>query len=84
MTGNVQGVNLRSACREKANDLGLFGFVQNMQDGSVYLEIEGEAAAMDQFLDDFEKGLAVSSQLQVTKSKIEAKSFSDFSIRFVK
>ncbi|MBB6613126.1 acylphosphatase [Pontibacter sp. Tf4] len=40
--GKVQGVFFRASTQEKAQELGLTGFVQNEPDGTVYLEAEGD------------------------------------------
>ncbi len=45
--GKVQGVFFRASTQEEAQQLGLTGFVQNEQDGTVYLEAEGSAAALE-------------------------------------
>ena len=42
ITGRVQGVNFRTYTKEKAEELGILGFVRNETDGSVYLEAEGD------------------------------------------
>ena len=47
--GKVQGVFFRRSAREEARRLGLTGFARNEPDGSVYLEVEGEDAALAQF-----------------------------------
>jgi acylphosphatase len=41
ITGRVQGVFYRQSTAEKARELGLTGFVMNMDDGSVVLEAAG-------------------------------------------
>ncbi len=48
--GRVQGVGFRWAARRQAVRLGLAGFVHNEPDGSVLLEVEGEAQAVSEFL----------------------------------
>lgn len=40
--GLVQGVNYRYATRQKAQELGVTGWVRNMRDGSVECLLEGE------------------------------------------
>lgn len=40
--GNVQGVYFRAHCQEKAESLGLRGFVRNLRDGRVEAVFEGE------------------------------------------
>ncbi len=38
----VQGVGYRAACRNRASELGLGGWVRNVADGSVEVEAEGD------------------------------------------
>ncbi len=45
--GKVHGVFFRASTQEKAEELGLTGFVQNEADGTVYLEAEGDAQALE-------------------------------------
>lgn len=45
--GLVQGVNFRSHCREKAEELGLVGFVRNLRDGTVEAVFEGDRAVVE-------------------------------------
>src|SRR5258706_2006965 len=51
VTGKVQGVFFRASAREKAEELGVKGFVRNEPDGSVYIEAEAEEIILEQFLD---------------------------------
>jgi acylphosphatase len=44
--GKVQGVFFRASTQEKAQELGLTGFVRNEPDGTVYLEAEGDTEAL--------------------------------------
>jgi acylphosphatase len=46
--GSVQGVFFRASTQSKALELGLTGFVQNEEDGTVYLEAEGNPEALKQ------------------------------------
>jgi acylphosphatase len=41
ITGKVQGVWYRGSTEQQARKLGIFGFVKNEPDGSVYAEAEG-------------------------------------------
>jgi len=45
--GRVQGVNFRAYCAEKAETMGLDGYVQNRWDGSVEAVFEGERSAIE-------------------------------------
>ena len=48
--GRVQGVGFRYNARRQALALGLDGFVNNKPDGSVYIEVEGNQADLDEFV----------------------------------
>ncbi len=47
--GRVQGVLFRDSSRNKVMELGICGFVRNQLDGKVYIEAEGECAALERF-----------------------------------
>lgn len=48
--GKVQGVYYRATTVEKARLIGVFGFVRNEKDGTVYIEVEGEEKKLDEFI----------------------------------
>jgi acylphosphatase len=56
VTGRVQGVGFRWFVRERADALGLAGWVKNRSDGSVELLVSGDAAASEQFLAAVRRG----------------------------
>ncbi len=45
--GRVQGVYFRAHCQEKAEELGLRGYVQNLRDGGVEAVFEGERSLIE-------------------------------------
>jgi acylphosphatase len=47
--GKVQGVFYRATAKEKADELGLTGWVRNCVDGSVEAIIEGPSSRLDAF-----------------------------------
>ncbi len=49
--GRVQGVYFRAHCHEKAESLGLQGYVRNRFDGSVEAVFEGERALVEECID---------------------------------
>lgn len=49
--GRVQGVWFRVSAKEKADALGITGFVRNADDGSVYIEAEGDEVAVRAFIE---------------------------------
>lgn len=50
ITGMVQGVFFRASTKEKAQKLDIKGFVRNENDGSVYIEAEGETENLMSFI----------------------------------
>ncbi|MBP8598152.1 MAG: acylphosphatase [Selenomonas sp.] len=47
-TGRVQGVGFRMYVQQQATELDMTGWVKNMDDGSVTMEIQGSQEAVDQ------------------------------------
>jgi len=79
--GKVQGVGFRFYTKKKADELNLTGWVKNMRDGSVYIEVEGENQDVDTFIDWCRQG---PEWAQVIKSQIQTlpiQGFTGFSIR---
>ena len=48
--GRVQGVGFRYYAVQKANQLGLTGWVKYLYDGSVEMEVEGQEELIDQLI----------------------------------
>ena len=46
-TGRVQGVGFRMFVQQNAMNLGITGWVKNMSDGTVSMELQGPQAAID-------------------------------------
>lgn len=51
ISGEVQGVNFRSATEDEASRAGLAGWVRNRDDGTVEAVLEGESGAVEQVLE---------------------------------
>ena len=45
--GRVQGVGFRMFVQQHASELGLTGWIRNMEDGSVEMEIQGDPEKVD-------------------------------------
>lgn len=56
VSGRVQGVSYRAATASMGRHLGVVGWVRNKSDGSVELEVEGDAEKVAAFLAWCEKG----------------------------
>lgn len=54
--GKVQGVFYRASTREKAQNLGLTGWVKNRPDGSVEAVVEGPSDEVDELVDWTQEG----------------------------
>jgi len=48
--GKVQGVGFRYSAKARADSLDITGYVQNMFDGSVYIEASGKESNLQQFI----------------------------------
>ena len=68
--GRVQGVGFRYSAQKAAEQHGITGFVRNISDGSVYLEIEGGADACYGFIEWLKSspGLSRVDDVQVQES----------------
>lgn len=60
VSGRVQGVYYRKSAEEKAQTLGVVGWIQNTPDGDVEFEVQGEIARVDDFLRWARRGSAAS------------------------
>lgn len=78
--GRVQGVAFRFYAAEKANDLGVRGFVKNLPDGTVYAEAEGDPGALQEFLMWCHAGPALASVERVEIEQGQVKNHSGFRI----
>ena len=58
--GEVQGVGFRYRAFHTAVGLGLTGYVRNVMDGSVEMEVQGEREVVEQFLQQVGEGAYIS------------------------
>lgn len=56
LTGRVQGVGLRFFAKENANKLGVTGWVKNMPDGTVDMELQGKDNVITELVNIIKKG----------------------------
>ena len=80
--GKVQGVWFRAGTREQALTLGLTGYVSNLPDGSVQVQAQGDAGALDKLEQWLGRGprLANVSRLDILSLELQL-SESGFDIR---
>lgn len=79
--GKVQGVFFRASTKEKADALGIKGFVRNEWDGSVYIEAEGEEDLLNQFTDWCRQGPPRAKVEEAIIREGQLKNFSRFEIQ---
>ena len=79
VAGDVQDVGFRATSCEQARALGLFGFVRNEPDGSVFIEVEGEDGAVGKFIVDIKEG---HGNLEIEKTEKQLKGYNSFEVRF--
>lgn len=80
--GRVQGVFFRRSARRKARQLGIKGFARNEDNGTVYLEAEGEEKNLNQFTDWCRLGPFLASVKKIEVGESEIKNFNDFMILY--
>lgn len=78
ITGKVQGVFFRSSARQIATRLGLTGFARNQPDGSVYIEVEGNKLALQEFLAWCRQGPQGANVHELTHSKTKIHGYQTF------
>ncbi len=71
LTGRVQGVCFRWACRDEAQRLGLTGWVRNLGDGRVEVTAEGSEAGLATLRGWLQKGPPSARVLDVTEDYCE-------------
>lgn len=79
--GTVQGVGFRFYTNKKAIELGIFGYVQNKPDGSVYIEAEGEETDLMTFIDWCNIGPQWARVSKVETQIVPAINYVDFQIK---
>jgi acylphosphatase len=75
--GRVQGVGFRYHATYKARLLGLTGWVRNLYDGSVEMEVQGNPSRIDELLLYLQKRRFVRIE-RMDEEKIELQKESDF------
>jgi acylphosphatase len=80
--GRVQGVGFRYHAKQIARMHNLKGYVKNVYDGSVYIEVEGELEKINDFIKLCQEGPGFSSVKNVEVEEGEIKKFKVFEVKF--
>ena len=78
ISGEVQGVNFRSATEQEATRAGLAGWVRNRDDGTVEAVLEGSADAVERVLEWCRSGPSSASVEGVEVSEEEREGLTGF------
>ena len=81
VTGSVQGVFFRGWTRDKANELGVTGWVRNSPDGSVDGHLEGDKLAVQQLVDWLHQGPPSAQVTAVEVEVVEPAGSNGFEVR---
>lgn len=79
--GKVQGVFFRASTKQKADELGVKGFVKNEPDGSVYVEAEAEEQVLTTFLNWCKRGPSNARVERCDVTEVQVQNFPVFEIR---
>ncbi len=82
ITGQVQGVNFRAACRRMALQHGVRGWVRNLPDGSVEAAFEGPADDVRHLLDWTRRGPQLAVVADVALEAEQPEGLDTFLIRY--
>lgn len=83
VTGKVQGVWFRASTQQKAQQLGITGWVRNTQEGTVEAVFEGEKHIVKEMIAWCQKGppLAKVCQVDIKEEPVSVALFDAFSVR---
>lgn len=79
--GKVQGVFFRASTQEKAQELGVRGWVRNEADGTVSIHAEGEPDSVQALFRWCQKGPPQADVRDVKIEEAEPENFTDFQVR---
>jgi acylphosphatase len=80
VSGLVQGVFYRAQAKERADELGLTGFVKNLDDGGVEIFVEGSEDKLKQLEEWCWKGPPKSKVTGVTVTEDQPKNLQSFDV----
>jgi len=81
ISGRVQGVGFRFMAMQAAYKHQITGFVQNLKDGTVYIEAEGEEAHLKKFIEWCRTGALGAKVDEIHGNEGTVKNFKSFDIR---
>jgi len=83
LSGLVQGVGFREATRRRAAELGVMGWVRNLEEGGVLVHAEGPAPAVEQLLGFLRRGPRAAQVRELAVEEVRSEGHEQFAIRGV-
>ncbi|OGJ16295.1 hypothetical protein A3K73_01090 [Candidatus Pacearchaeota archaeon RBG_13_36_9] len=80
ISGIVQGVLLRAFVKEQADNLGIYGYVKNLDDGRVEAVFEGYENDVNRMIEACKKGPPGSKVKEIEIEKLNPQGFDSFKI----
>lgn len=81
IAGRVQGVGFRNYTIHHARPKGLCGYVQNLPDGRVLVEVEGERPQIEALIEELKRGPGRVADVQVSWHEFRG-GYHDFGVRY--
>ncbi len=81
--GEVQGVGFREVTRERAQELGVLGWVRNGEEGEVLVHAEGPEPAVEALLASLREGPPAARVTEVASESVKPEGHEQFAIRGV-
>ena len=81
ISGKVHDVFFRDTTQKLARKLGIFGFVENHSDGTVYIEAEGNEDTLRELVTWCHKGPEQARVENVQVAEESLQNFADFTVR---
>ena len=82
VSGKVQGVFFRDSTRRKAIELGLKGYVKNLQDDSVEVVAQGNEEEIKELIEFIKNNPGYSKVIEVKINYKELENFKEFEIKY--
>ena len=80
ITGSVQGVFFRKFLKEKAEELGIRGYVRNLEDGRIEIVAEGKDNNVEEMWGVCQKGTPHTEIKDIQMEKLTHQGFKEFKI----
>ena len=82
VSGHVQGVFFRESTKRKANELGLAGYVENLDNGNVEVVAQGDEDKLNELIKFIKKNPGKSKVENIKITDKTTENFKTFEIRY--